>query len=72
MNLAPTSASISVNGRNSWSTSGHVVGDPTRTVSVTIVQRDRQMWRTVAVRPNSVSADTESFRVLGARLFSSI
>jgi hypothetical protein len=72
MTLAATTASVSVNGRNSWSTSGHVAGDLMQAISVTIVQRDRQMWRTVAVRLKSVSADTDSYKVLRARLFSSI
>lgn len=72
MNLAPTSASATINGSNSWSTSGHVVGDSTQAVSVTIVQRNRQMWRTVAVRLKSVSADTDSYRLLRGYLLSSI
>ena len=71
MKLAPTSAQPPLNGRNRWTTSGYLVADFTQAVSVTIVQHDKQMWRTVAVRLNSLNPDTESYQVLQARLFSS-
>jgi hypothetical protein len=61
-----------LSGKNSWSTSGHMVADPERRVSVTIVQRDNQMWRTVAVRFNNMPPETESYQILRDRLFASI
>ena len=72
MNLAPITASGILNGRNSWNTSGHLVEDSTHAVSVTIVQRDKQMWRTVAIRLKSLNPNTDSYRLLRDRLLSSI
>jgi hypothetical protein len=72
MALGTTVEAGLMSGRNSWSTSGNMVSDPERRVSVTIVQRDNQMWRTVAVRFNNMPPETESYRILRERLFASI
>jgi hypothetical protein len=61
-----------VTGRSSWNTSGHMVADATQKVTVTIVQGDNQMWRTVAVRLNNMPPETVNYRILRDRLFGSI
>jgi uncharacterized RDD family membrane protein YckC len=61
-----------LDGRNSWNTSGYLTADATQRVSITIVQRENQMWRTVAVRLKGMTPDTDSYHQLRGRLFASL
>jgi RDD family len=72
MMLERTAEGAPVAGRNSWNTNGYMVADATQKVTVTIVQGDNQMWRTVAVRLNNMPPETVNYRVLCDRLFGSI
>jgi len=72
MALGAATQAAPVNGKESWTTTGNIVADLKQSVVVTIVQGGNQMWRTVAIRLNGMSPDTDSYRRLRDRLFASI